>query len=113
MRATRDVRQIRNGPLAGIASEPVGHCAKKETSTADESKDQPVQGHIDGLVKEEERLYAQSELTDEDRGRLAKIKIELGPCWDLLRQRRALREFGRDPDQAKVRPAKVVENYEQ
>ena len=71
---------------------------------ANESKDQPVLGHIDGLVKEEERLYAQSELTDEDRGRLAKIKIELDQCWDLLRQRRALREFGRDPDQAKGAP---------
>ncbi len=80
---------------------------------ANESKDQPVLGHIDRLVKEEESLYAQSELTDDDRDRLAKIKVELDQCWDLLRQRRALREFGRDPDQAKVRPPKVVENYEQ
>ena len=80
---------------------------------ANESKDQPVLGHIDGLVKEEERLYAQSQLTDDDRDRLAKIKVEVDQCWDLLRQRRALREFGRDPDQAKVRPPKVVENYEQ
>jgi len=71
---------------------------------ANESKDQPVLGHIDGLVKEEERLYAKGELTDDDRDRLAKIKVELDQCWDLLRQRRALREFGRDPDQAKVRP---------
>jgi Protein of unknown function (DUF2630) len=80
---------------------------------ADESKDQPVLGYIDGLVKEEERLYAQRALTDEDRGRLAKIKVELDQCWDLLHQRRALREFGRDPEQAKVRPPKVIENYEQ
>ena len=80
---------------------------------ANESKDQPVLGHIDGLVKEEERLYAQRELTDDDRDRLAKIKVEPDQCWDLLRQRRALREFGRDPDQAKVRPPIVVENYEQ
>ena len=43
---------------------------------ANESKDLPVLGHIDSLVKEEERLYAQSELTDDDRGRLAKIKVE-------------------------------------
>ncbi len=78
---------------------------------ANESKDQPVLGHIDRLVKEEEGLYAQSQLDDRDR--LAKIKVELDQCWDLLRQRRALREFGRDPDQAKVRPPKVVENYEQ
>jgi hypothetical protein len=80
---------------------------------AKESNDQSVLGHIDGLVKEEESLYAKGELNDEDRGRLAKIKVELDQCWDLLRQRRALREFGGDPDQAKVRPAKVVEDYEQ
>ncbi len=80
---------------------------------ANESKDLPVLGHIDGLVKEEERLYAKGELTEDDRDRLAKIKVELDQCWDLLRQRRALREFGRDPDQAKVRPPNVVENYEQ
>jgi hypothetical protein len=46
-------------------------------------------------------------------GRLAKIKVELDQCWDLLRQRRALREFGRDQQHTKVRPPKVVENYEQ
>jgi len=80
---------------------------------ANEIKDLPVLGHIDGLVKEEERLYAKGELTDDDRDRLAKIKVELDQCWDLLRQRRALREFERDPDQAKVRPPNVVENYEQ
>jgi len=80
---------------------------------ANESKDQPVLSHIERLVKEEEPLYAHSQLTDDDRDRLAKIKVELDQCWDLLRQRRALREFGRDPDQAKVRPPKVVENYEQ
>jgi hypothetical protein len=80
---------------------------------AHQSTDQSVLGHIDGLVKEEERLYAQTQLTDDDRNRLAKIKIELDQCWDLLRQRRALREFGRDPEEAKVRPAKIVENYEQ
>jgi hypothetical protein len=80
---------------------------------ANESKDQSVLGHIDSLVKEEEGLYAQRELSDDDRERLAKIKVELDQCWDLLRQRRALREFGRDPDRAKVRPPNVVEGYEQ
>ncbi len=59
---------------------------------ANESKDLPVLGHIDGLVKEEERLYAKGELTDDDRDRLAKIKVELDQCWDLLRQRRAIRQ---------------------
>ena len=80
---------------------------------ANESKDLPVLGHIDSLVKEEERLYAQSELTDEDRGRLAKIKVELDQCWDLLRQRQARRAAGQDPNEAHVRSPKIVENYEQ
>jgi len=77
------------------------------------SDDKSVLGHIDELVREEERLFGQGELADNDRVRLAELKIELDQCWDLLRQRRALREFGADPDKAKVRPAKIVENYEQ
>jgi hypothetical protein len=80
---------------------------------ANRSDDRSVLGHIDQLVKEEERLYAQSELQDEDRTRLAALKVELDQCWDLLCQRRALREFGKNPDEAKVRPSEIVENYEQ
>jgi len=80
---------------------------------ANEKNDQAVLSHIDQLVKEEERLYAKNELTDEDEARLAEVKVALDQCWDLLRQRRALREFGEDPEKAKVRPAKIVENYEQ
>lgn len=80
---------------------------------ANQKTDQPVLSHIDQLVKEEERLYAKNGLTDDDQARLAEVKVELDQCWDLLRQRRALREFGEDPDKAKVRPAKTVENYEQ
>jgi hypothetical protein len=80
---------------------------------ANEKNDQSVLSHIDQLVKEEERLYAKNGLTDEDQARLAEVRVALDQCWDLLRQRRALREFGEDPDKAKVRPAKIVENYEQ
>jgi hypothetical protein len=79
----------------------------------DENKDQRVLSHIDQLVKEEERLYAQNGLSADERAHLDELKVELDQCWDLLRQRRALREFGDDPDKAKVRPAKIVENYEQ
>jgi hypothetical protein len=78
-----------------------------------ENRDKSVLSHIDQLVKEEERLYGQSQLADEDREHLAKLKVELDQCWDLLRQRRALREFGEDPDKAKLRPASIVEKYEQ
>lgn len=78
--------------------------------------DQPVLNHIQELVKEEHRLFEQGEKTalgDADSQRLAKVQVELDQCWDLLRQRRALRGAGQDPEMAQVRPAQVVENYEQ
>ena len=78
-----------------------------------DNNDRSVLTHIDQLVKEEEALYAKGELTVEDSERLNHLKVQLDQCWDLLRQRRALREFGEDPDKAKVRPGKIVENYEQ
>jgi len=78
-----------------------------------DKNDESILTNIDRLVKEEEHLYGNSKITSEDRARLADLKVHLDQCWDLLRQRRALREFGKDPDAAKVRPAKIVENYEQ
>ena len=72
--------------------------------------DQTVLHQINHLVEEEHRLLAEPET---DPKRLEALKVELDQCWDLLRQRRALREFGRDPDEAKVRPPEIVENYEQ
>ncbi|HXW56973.1 MAG TPA: DUF2630 family protein [Candidatus Cybelea sp.] len=80
---------------------------------AKDDRDQSVLSHIDRLVKEEEQLYARGELAEEDRNRLAELKVQLDQCWDLLRQRRALREFGGDPNKAELRPAKIIENYEQ
>lgn len=80
---------------------------------ANDKTDQSVLQHIDELVKEEERLFAKGSLSDSEQLRLADLKVQLDQYWDLLRQRRALREFGEDPDKAKVRPAKIVENYEQ
>lgn len=79
----------------------------------DQAKDQPVLNHIQRLVEEEHRLYIQGTLADADRERLAKVEVELDQCWDLLRQRRALRDAGRDPNEAQVRPPDVVEKYEQ
>lgn len=73
--------------------------------------DQAVLSHIGHLVEEEKKLYAKNTMKDQDRARLAEIGVELDRCWDLLRQRRALREFGRNPDDAEVRAAGVVENY--
>jgi hypothetical protein len=73
--------------------------------------DQTVLKHIEQLVVEEKKLYAKGDISDEEKGRLDRINVELDRCWDLLRQRRALREFGRNPDEAEVRPARIVENY--
>ena len=76
-------------------------------------QDKPIRHHIEQLVQEEHQLFGKKTLSDGERGRLEAIKVELDQCWDLLRQRRALREFGDDPDQARVRPPEIVENYEQ
>ncbi len=75
--------------------------------------DDSVLKTITRLVAEEENLYAKQPMDDRAVQRVEELKVELDQCWDLLRQRRALREFGKDPDQAKVRPASVVEKYEQ
>jgi hypothetical protein len=80
---------------------------------AKENKDKSVLNHIDQLVREEERLYGKGQLNVADQKRLADLKVQLDQYWDLLRQRRALREFGENPDNAKKRSAKMVENYEQ
>jgi hypothetical protein len=80
------------------------------------STDQPVLAHIQKLVQEEHRLFEQGErgtAKEGDRQRLTQLQVELDQCWDLLRQRRALRDAGLDPNSAQVRPPQVVENYEQ
>ena len=74
--------------------------------------DQSILGAIDKLAKEEHALYEKGELNEVERERLKKINVELDQAWDLLRQRRAKREFGKDPEQAHVRPMDVVEKYE-
>jgi len=73
--------------------------------------DRTVLAHIEELVAEEKKRYAKGTVSDAEKARLDQINVELDRCWDLLRQRRGLREFGRNPDDAEVRPAKVVENY--
>jgi hypothetical protein len=77
-----------------------------------EASDRSVLDHIRELVAEEQRLYQHRAPTDADQERLQKVKIELDQYWDLLRQRRALEEFGRDPADAHLRPAQIVEKYE-
>jgi hypothetical protein len=78
--------------------------------------DTQIHGTIEQLVGEEHALWereAAGEATDADRARLGELKVALDALWDLLRQRRALREAGGDPDAASLRRAEVVEDYDQ
>lgn len=76
-------------------------------------EDQTILQRIKKLVEEEHELDSHKDRSPGDRERYHKVQVELDQCWDLLRQRRAKREFGDDPDQAKVRDEKTVESYEQ
>ena len=80
--------------------------------------DESIVNRIERLVAEEKQLRGreQQESTDTERleadaGRLADVEVELDRCWDLLRQRRALRETGGNPDDAQARDAGTVEGY--
>jgi hypothetical protein len=75
--------------------------------------DQTLLHRIQHLVDEEHQLDQHQERSPEDHQRYEALQVELDQCWDLLRQRRARREFDQDPDQAKVRDPKTVESYEQ
>ena len=77
--------------------------------------DAQILQQIEKLVDEERELRDQTknELANEQRARLESLEIALDQCWDLLRQRRALREFGEDPEGAHTRDATTVERYEQ
>jgi hypothetical protein len=72
-----------------------------------------IRDRISVLVNDEHRLRTHSNPTEEDRAALRAIETELDQCWDLLRQRRALREAGLNPDAAESRSADVVEHYQQ
>ena len=77
--------------------------------------DKDALSRINELVAEEKALREQlqhGEISEsEEHQRLRHLEVELDQCWDLLRQRRALRETGRDPREARVRPAGEVEGY--
>jgi hypothetical protein len=82
--------------------------------------DESIAARIERLVGEEHELRnreqadaADDDALETDRERLQSVEVELDRCWDLLRQRRALRDAGADPEQAEVRDAGTVEGYQQ
>ena len=78
--------------------------------------DKGIRQHISDLVEEERELrraLSRHEIeADDEHARLQAIERELDQCWDLLRQRDARREFGEDPEAARVRDTNVVEGYQ-
>jgi hypothetical protein len=78
--------------------------------------DHEIIARIGSLADEERRLEEQhvgEGLSDEETARLQSIEVTLDRMWDLLRQRRALRDAGRSPDEATLRPEGTVEGYRQ
>jgi hypothetical protein len=78
--------------------------------------DKDIIGNIDSLIAEEHELREKapgSGLDDNDRARIRQLEEQLDQCWDLLRQRRARREFGEDESDAEPRPVSEVESYRQ
>ena len=82
--------------------------------------DESIAARIERLVAEEHALRNREQVDAEhtdalaaDNDRLQAVEVELDRCWDLLRQRRALRDAGDDPDDAQVRDADTVERYRQ
>jgi hypothetical protein len=79
--------------------------------------DKEILARISGLIETEHELRNQlavGELSSEqERERLRSAEEALDQCWDLLRQRRARRAAGENPDGAVVRPADEVEGYQQ
>jgi hypothetical protein len=80
--------------------------------------DESIATRIERLVAEEHDLRQREEADrsagdalDSDRERLQSVEVELDRCWDLLRQRRALRESGANPDDAQARDEGTVERY--
>lgn len=74
--------------------------------------DKTLLHHISELVDEEAQLRNDTAAAGANSERIKQIEIALDQCWDLLRQRRAKREFGDDPASAHARDAKTVEGYE-
>ncbi|HEY6286558.1 MAG TPA: DUF2630 family protein [Ktedonobacteraceae bacterium] len=78
--------------------------------------DTEILKQITGLVNEEHELMNKAEgigLDDDQEARMKALEVSLDQCWDLLRQRRARRHAGLNPDEAEVRDPKIVEHFQQ
>jgi hypothetical protein len=77
----------------------------------EKKEDVNVLTHIKELTQREEELHGKEDLSDDDVKELHRLKFELDQYWDLLRQRRAFRDAGEDPERAKLRSDDTIKNY--
>jgi len=70
-----------------------------------------ILSRIHSLVEEEHGLREGTHHTDDQRARMQQLEVQLDQCWDLLRQRRAKRQYGENPEDAEARPASELEGY--
>jgi hypothetical protein len=136
MAGARTCRPARSRPLAvpgrpgryGDTSVPgryaerrsrVDRSAPVPTKGRTQDEECPLDDHdlierISHLVDEEHALETRrADHTATDQQRLRQLEVQLDQCWDLLRQRRARRDAGEDPNRATSRPASTVEGYQQ
>ena len=105
------------GPATSPARQPPGAAEGQASDTVEPMDDKEILAHIDDLIQTEHELrtkLASGEISGaEEHARLAAAEEALDQCWDLLRQRRARREFGQNPEEAEARPVTEVEGYRQ
>ena len=74
-------------------------------------EDLQILKHLKKLTDSEGELWGKENISKEEVAKLHQIKLELDQYWDLLRQRRALRDAGENPDKAAIRDIDTIENY--
>ncbi|HEU4397542.1 MAG TPA: DUF2254 family protein [Actinomycetota bacterium] len=106
--------RLERRPARGGNAAPGGGIIGETTTKESEMDDRQLLGRIGALVEEEHALERQATadgLDEEQQTRLQHLEVQLDQCWDLLRQRRARRDAGLDPEDAQVRPEGTVEGY--
>ena len=85
------------------------HARREGQGVGMDEKD--IMSRINELVEEEHKLREGAEHTEDQRARISEIEAHLDQAWDLLRQRRAKRQYDENPDEAEPRPESTVESY--
>ncbi len=107
--------RVHTVPEVGERAETAGDVRGTSYYRGRMAEDVDIRQHISDLVTSErslrERLAAGAISSDEEHEQLRRVEVELDRCWDLLRQRQALRDSGGDPDRAAARSESTVEGY--